>query len=433
MKKKITKKQEIRLLIFSYYFFKLSENIFWLDIVFKRNKKRLSKNYTTKKDLDIVKYALSSRLSNFKISNRKEKLNQQKSIFLDVYRTILDSHYDRENIDEKDIIYSAIEWIANWSWDKYTTYFPPSDNKNFIESLDWKYEWIWAYIDIEKPWEVKIISPIVWWPAEKAWLMWWDIVIWVDWVKVKKNNSLKEVISRIKWPSWTQVELEIKRWWDVFKIKIIRAEIVLNDIEYKLIKKDTFYIQIKNFWSNVSSDFKKSLEYLKNKKSVKKIIIDLRNNSWGYLDQVTDMLSYFVEKWKPIAVVKYKSGSKNYNSKAYKIIDFSKYKIVILQNSWTASASEIMIWTIKDYYPDLILIWTKTYWKWSVQTIKPYSDWSTLKYTIAKWFTWKSKTWIDSVWIEPDLKIEFDVEQYKEDGSDNQLDEALNIDNIKRF
>ena len=263
--------------------------------------------------------------------------------------------------------------------------------------------------------------------------MWWDIVIWVDWVKVKKNNSLKEVISRIKWPSWTQVELEIKRWWDVFKIKIIRAEIVLNDIEYKLIKKDTFYIQIKNFWSNVSSDFKKSLEYLKNKKSVKKIIIDLRNNSWGYLDQVTDMLSYFVEKWKPIAVVKYKSGSKNYNSKAYKIIDFSKYKIVILQNSWTASASEIMIWTIKDYYPDLILIWTKTYWKWSVQTIKPYSDWSTLKYTIAKWFTWKSKTWIDSVWIEPDLKIEFDVEQYKEDGSDNQLDEALNIDNIKRF
>ena len=361
------------------------------------------------------------------VNSWDKNINQKKKIFLDVYKTILESHYDNENIKEEDIIYSAIQWLADWTWDKYTTYFPPSDNKDFIESLNWNYEWIWAYVDMEKPWEVIIVSPIVWWPAEKAWIMWWDIVIWVNWVKIKKDNSLKEVISWIKWPSWTDVELEVKRWEKIINIKVTRAKIIINDIEYKLMTKDAFYLQIKSFWPNVSEEFKKSLENLKGRKSVKKIIIDLRNNPWWYLEQVIDMLSYFVSEWEPTAVVKYKWSSTNYSSKGYDLIDFSKYKIIIIQNSGSASASEIMIWTIKDYYPNSELIWTKTYWKWSVQTIKPYLDGSTLKYTVAKWFTWKTETWIDEVWIEPTIKLELDIEKFKEDGSDNQLNKALMI------
>ena len=410
-----------------YHFFKLSENIFWLNLLEDGDKKKLSTKFTTVKDLENVESILNFKSSDFSFSSWDKNINQKKKIFLDVYKTILESHYDNENIKEEDIIYSAIQWLADWTWDKYTTYFPPSDNKDFIESLNWNYEWIWAYVDMEKPWEVIIVSPIVWWPAEKAWIMWWDIVIWVNWVKIKKDNSLKEVISWIKWPSWTDVELEVKRWEKIINIKVTRAKIIINDIEYKLMTKDAFYLQIKSFWPNVSEEFKKSLENLKGRKSVKKIIIDLRNNPWWYLEQVIDMLSYFVSEWEPTAVVKYKWSSTNYSSKGYDLIDFSKYKIIIIQNSGSASASEIMIWTIKDYYPNSELIWTKTYWKWSVQTIKPYLDGSTLKYTVAKWFTWKTETWIDEVWIEPTIKLELDIEKFKEDGSDNQLNKALMI------
>ena len=113
------------------------------------------------------------------------------------------------------------------------------------------------------------------------------------------------------------------------------------------------------------------------------------------------------------------------SSKWYSLIDFSKYKLFLLQNSWTASASEIMIWTINDYYKNAKTIWTKTYWKWSVQVIKPYIDWSSLKYTVAKWFTWKTETWIDWIWIEPKLELDFDIKAYQKNWFDNQLDKAI--------
>lgn len=69
------------------------------------------------------------------------------------------------------------------------------------------------------------------------------------------------------------------------------------------------------------------------------------------------MLSNFVEEWKPIAVIKYQTDSTTYTSYGYDIVDFSNYELIILQNSWTASASEILIWTLKDYYPELVIIW----------------------------------------------------------------------------
>lgn len=136
------------------------------------------------------------------------------------------------------------------------------------------------------------------------------------------------------------------------------------------------------------------------------------------------MLSYFIEKDKPTAIVKYIDKTKTFSSKGYDLIDFSKYKIVILQNSGTASASEILIWTLKDYYPNIEIIWEQSYWKGSVQVMKPYIDWSLLKYTIAKWFTWLTETWIDWIWIKPTIELEFDLEAFKKNWFDNQLNKA---------
>jgi carboxyl-terminal processing protease len=142
------------------------------------------------------------------------------------------------------------------------------------------------------------------------------------------------------------------------------------------------------------------------------------------LDQVADMLSYFVPAWEKTVITKYYNWENFYKSRWYDLIDFSKYKLIFLENGWTASASEIFIGTIKDYYPQAKIIWEKSYWKGSVQTIKTYSDGSALKYTIAKWFTWKTHTWIDGIWIKPDIEIKMDkywVDEYK----DKQLQRAL--------
>lgn len=91
--------------------------------------------------------------------------------------------------------------------------------------------------------------------------------------------------------------------------------------------------------------------------------------------------------------------------------------IIILINKWSASASEIFAWTIKDYIPSTVLIWEQTFGKWSAQSIKNYTDWSILKYTQSKRYTWKTQRNIDKQWISPDIKMT--------DNSETEIDEII--------
>ncbi len=84
-----------------------------------------------------------------------------------------------------------------------------------------------------------------------------------------------------------------------------------------------------------------------------------------------------------------------------------------------------MIGTIKDYFPSSTIIGEQSFWKWSVQSLKKYYDGSSLKYTVAKWFTGKTKKGIDGVGITPDIELEFDSEKFKTEEKDNQLEKAL--------
>lgn len=409
----------------AWWFYRLAEKIFKIKIIDSETKKELLSRNATNNDKKIILDFLSKNTIKISTEITSQEIKQKIAILQDVYNTIIIWHYDKENLDEWKMIDSAIEWMAHWTDDKHTVYFPPIESESFQDSLSGEYEWIWSYVDMEKPGAVRIISPIPWSPSEKSWLKWWDLIIKVDSREITEKNSLHEVITWIKWPAWSTVILTIDRDWSIFNVEVTREKIIINDIESKAINSWTYYIQIKSFWEHVSRDFKETIQKIKNDRNINKIIIDLRNNWGGYLDQVIDILSYFVKEWEKTAIVKYHDSEKSFISKWYDLIDFSKYKIVILQNSWTASASEILIWTLKDYYPKIELIWENSYWKWSVQVIKNYNDGSILKYTIAKWFTGLTETWIDQVWIKPSIELEFDLERYKKNWFDNQLDKAL--------
>lgn len=427
----------------AYKLYKLAEWLFDTNLVQASQIKYLKWRKATINDLVYLKKVLNKKENSQQKIDKKIEINnldflkkseenselliEKQKIFEDVYKIIKTQHFHKNKISDIQLLEWATKWLANGSWDKFTVYFPAIENKDFMESLNWTFEWIWSYVEMEKPWILKIISPIPNSPSEKAGLQWWDIIINVDGKKILETTSLSESISWIKWPKWTKVELTILRNWKTIIINVIRDKIIIKNIEYKKINSSTYYIKIANFWNNVSSEFKESLEKLKKETKIKKIIFDLRNNPWGYLEEVSDMLWYIIPKWEKTAVVKHLWRNKNYYSKWYKIIDFSKYKIVILQNSGSASASEIFVWTLKDYFPKATIIWEQSYWKWSVQTIKNYSDGSSFKYTIAEWFTWKSQTWINKIGIPVDIKLEFDFEKFKKDKSDNQLEKAKSI------
>lgn len=405
----------------AYYFYLLIEKITWIDFITDENILSLKARDTNYLDLKIVNQIVNTTNNTPALSDsEKEKME----IFYDVYNTLLKDHYNSKDMDKNKLLYWAIWWLTKASNDNYTTFFEPIDYKDFTQDLSWEFEWIWTYIDMEVPWVLKVISPIKWSPADLSWILSWDIIKKVDWVEIDKTFSITKASSIIRWPAWTKVNLTILRWDKTIEITVTRWKITLKDVEYKVLNNKFFYIQTRMFWDNIANQFSLAIDELNKNKEINKIIIDLRNNPGWYLEQVNEMMSLLIEKWLAVSVLNNKWKEQiNYSTWPVKV-DLSKYQVFILANAWTASASEILIWTLKDYFPNIKIIGEKTYWKWSVQTIKTYLDGSSLKYTISKWYTWLSKTSIDLVWIKPDIEVK--VEKDSDKTKDIQLDYILN-------
>ncbi len=353
------------------------------------------------------------------------QLSEKERVFYDVLNTLQDSHVYKDEFSQDDLLDAAITGLTEWTDDSYTTYFPPARSTTLYQSLDGEYEWVWAYVEMPEPGVIIVVSPIVWWPAEEVWIKGGDRVTHVDGQEITEDISLQEAVSWIKWPSGTRVELTVLRGEEELVFSVVRQKIVLKDVEHEKLSSDTYYIQIKNFGDSVDTEFQEALSVISDDRSVDRIIFDLRNNPGGYLHKASSVLSYFLDEWSPAAVIRAGDEETRYISAWYDLIDFEDYELIFLQNSWSASASEIMIGTVKDYFPDAIVIGEQSFWKWSVQTLRPYRDGSTLKYTSAKWYTGKSNTGIDGVWIIPDIELLFDRERWETYKKDNQLERAL--------
>ena len=232
----------------------------------------------------------------------------------------------------------------------------------------------------------------------------WKNLVWLD---------LFDAVNLIKWPAWSNVELKVVRVWEkeILTINVKRDKIKIPSVETKALTgsyDNIGYIALNMFWETTADEFEKALKWFKNKDW---IIIDLRDN-WGwYLQSAVQILSNFIENWKTLVETRYKNKLKNnkyisinYEDKPY------NWKIVLLLNQNSASASEITSLALREYNK-AIIVWKKSYWKWSVQEPFKLDDWSLLKLTIAKWFSPKWKN-IDWKWINPDIEVEFKKQDY---------------------
>lgn len=358
-------------------------------------------------------------------------------LFWQVYNIVSKNYYSSDELVWKDLEYWIITWFVNSLWDKFSEFMTPEVTKEFNETLAWDFEWIWAIIDKHDLWIV-VDRVLKWSPALNNWILKWDIVVEANGISLKWLSS-QEAVNHIKWPAWTKVTLKIIRAWesDFITKEIIRDKIKIPSVDTKdLEDEEIWYISLNLFWETTSSEFVEILNTFKNDK-VKWIIIDLRDN-WGwYLQSAVEILSNFIEKGKPLVTTKYKDSILNntfYSDNFWEIFD---KKIVVLINENSASASEITAWALKDYNK-AILVWEKSYWKWSVQQPFDLPDGSMLKLTIAKWYTPKDYS-IDHNWIQPDIKVNFKKEDYtpipwKEEEFkpyDRQLEVAKEI--LKKF
>lgn len=222
------------------------------------------------------------------------------------------------------------------------------------------------------------------------------------------------------------VNLTIQRQGVELKFSVKREKITVDLITYERIS-NTPVISIRTFGWGLAATWIEILKQHANEiKNSSKLIIDLRDNPGGSLQEVADMLSDFVEKDQPVVVTRSRYEEDTIVSAGRHLIDFSQKKIVILVNASTASASEIMAGTLKDYFPkNVVIIGETTYGKGSVQYLQTFSDNSSFKLTIAHWYTGKSKSAIEGVGIKPDVFVPQDLDQLK-NGVDVQMQAALN-------
>lgn len=336
----------------------------------------------------------------------------------DAYRTIQNDYPKKYN--KNDLVEGAISGMVGGVGDPYSVYIPKKDLNNFFQDLEGQFEGIGVEISV-KDGNYVIVAPLENSPAQIAGLKAGDIILKIDGKDVK-NLTLDEVVSRIRGKKGTAVKIEVSRTGETQNptFKVTRDIIKVSSLYLKF-QGDTAIIRIVQFDNNTYSLFQNAMKEIK-KKKVNKIILDLRNDPGGYLEQSVKISEEFLNKGQIIFYEKSKFQTKA--TRSSKNGSLRNYKTVILINEGSASASEIVAAALHDN-KKATLVGVKSFGKGTVQNINQLATGGAIKLTSAFWLTPKKKS-IDKNGILPDFKIEISKKDQVA-GLDPQLNYALEV------
>jgi carboxyl-terminal processing protease len=237
----------------------------------------------------------------------------------------------------------------------------------------------------------------------KANLMIGDRITRIDDYSITTWDSTQSLITKIQWPAWTQVTLTIQRGENVLTKAITRQKIIINPITLKKINSDTILIDISSFQVGIYDIFVANIPQIIGYNT---IIIDLRNNWWWSLDDTRAILDHIVPKYSPIYNVIQDTTTTAFLSKwSSTASSLQDKKIIFVTNNYSASASEILAGVTREYNSNSHIIGTQSFWKWSIQTIRTYTDGSILKLTTAQRSLGKSRKSIQGIGLTPDVVV----------------------------
>ena len=309
--------------------------------------------------------------------------------------------YYLNEIDEQKAIDGAIAGYVNSLGDPYTEYIPAEEMKEYTEQLMGNYVGIGIYMikNTEKN-AIEVQMPIKESPAEKAGILPGDIILSVD-GKEYTGDEMTTAANNIKGEAGTKVKLEILRDKEKITFELERQKINTNPVIAEKLENDTGYIEVSSFDEGTADDFKSKFEGLKGQ-GIKSLIIDIRNNGGGLVDEALQIADYIVPKNKELLITVDKDGKEEIEkSKADVLIDMP---VIMLVNEYSASSSEILAGALKDL-KEATIVGTTTYGKGVIQQLLSLKDGSGLKITIEEYYT-PNRTKIHKVGIEPDVKVE---------------------------
>jgi carboxyl-terminal processing protease len=320
----------------------------------------------------------------------------------------------------KDLIYGAIQGLADAYGDPYTTFLPPKESAEFAENISGSFAGVGMEIDVKDE-VLTVITPLKGTPAEKAGIKAGDQIIAID-KKPTDGLSVEEAVRKIRGPLGSTVELSILRAGKPLTVPIVRATIQIPQTEDGLDKETgVYHITLYEFTSSSVNLFNQALSRFKASGS-KRLVVDLRGNPGGYLDVAVNITSHFLPKGTTIVTEDFdgKRENKVHQSLGYNDLPRGT-KVVVLIDGGSASASEIVAGALQDAKVATV-IGTKSFGKGSVQQLIPLGEGS-LKVTIARWVTPSGK-WIMGNGITPDIVVPVTQKDLDED-RDPQMDRAI--------
>jgi carboxyl-terminal processing protease len=316
------------------------------------------------------------------------------------------SLYSLPSQEKQDL--GKIKGLVNSLEDPYTEFLSKDEIEDFQDSLNQRYEGIGVRFDNDNG-EIKIDRIFSGSPAEEEGLQIGDILTKVE---DQDATDVASAIEKIRGPENTSVRLTFKRGQEEIEVSLTRRKID-TDLIYLNFVDDVAIIEITSFGNNLDEKMAQIVDQIKNKSNVKGVILDLRNNSGGLLNESIEVASYFQEPNSTAVIEKTKKEEIVVRTKN-KDQNLQDYKLVILVNNNSASASEIVAGSLRDNR-QAKLVGQKTFGKGVVQRLYNLDNGGQLKLTIAEWFT-PNGTKINLKGLSPDIS---------EPNSQEQLNKAL--------
>ena len=311
--------------------------------------------------------------------------------------------YYVEEVNTEKLIYGAIKGMLK-ELDPHTTFMPPDMFKEFENETSGEFGGLGIEISVQNG-ILTIISPIEDTPAFKAGIKAGDMVVAID-DKSTKGLSLAEASQYLRGKKGTRVVLKVVRQGseDPISIPIVRGNVKIRSVKYTNLEDGFAYVKVTSFIENTVSDMEKIInDHISKNKKVEGLLIDLRKNPGGLLDQAIKMSDMFLKEGVIVSTVGRNQKEKDLTV-ATKKGKFTGFPIIILVDQYSASASEIVSGALQDNKRALI-VGERTFGKASVQSIVKLQDGSGLKLTVARYFT-PSGVSIQAEGITPDIEIE---------------------------
>ena len=357
------------------------------------------------------------------LSSLTSETNLTKSL-KSIEKLVNSKYLNVSDIDETKAIDGAIEGYIDSLGDEYTEYIPADEMKEYTESIMGNFVGIGIYMiqNTEKN-LVQVLSPIRESPAEKAGIKAGDLITKVNGVSYTADQ-MTEMSKTIKGEEGSNVTIEVLRGEQTLTFEVTRAKVNTNPIYSEKLENNIGYLEITSFDEGVAEDFKSKYLALK-EQGIKGLVIDLRDNGGGIVDEALKIVDYIVPKNQTTLITVDKDGKEEVSkSKEDRLVE---EPVVVLVNSSSASASEIMAGALKDLKCATI-VGTKTYGKGVIQQLLTLSNGAGLKITVEEYYT-PNKTKINKVGITPDYEVllETSITRDPTVANDTQLNKAKEI------